>query len=146
MIATVWVLAFAVSCPLLFGFNTTGQVTYSLTPASFLVMMPGGRAAEQNAKHDSVSELNLPAFEGAGGIERCTQPVQRLRSDLCGSVLSFVEGEKIAADDGGKKFLNLPHLSSFQQTGLFLKYCLGSNYKQQAGGEKAAYISLRVWT
>ncbi|MEQ2275726.1 D(2) dopamine receptor A, partial [Xenotaenia resolanae] len=25
MIATVWVLAFAVSCPLLFGFNTTGQ-------------------------------------------------------------------------------------------------------------------------
>lgn len=27
MIATVWVLAFAVSCPLLFGFNTTGKVT-----------------------------------------------------------------------------------------------------------------------
>lgn len=26
MIATVWVLAFAVSCPLLFGFNTTGEV------------------------------------------------------------------------------------------------------------------------
>lgn len=26
MIATVWVLAFTVSCPLLFGFNTTGQV------------------------------------------------------------------------------------------------------------------------
>lgn len=26
MIAVVWVLAFAVSCPLLFGFNTTGQI------------------------------------------------------------------------------------------------------------------------
>lgn len=25
MISVVWVLAFAVSCPLLFGFNTTGQ-------------------------------------------------------------------------------------------------------------------------
>lgn len=31
MIATVWVLAFAVSCPLLFGFNTTGEVA-SFTP------------------------------------------------------------------------------------------------------------------
>lgn len=25
MIATVWILAFAVSCPLLFGFNTSGE-------------------------------------------------------------------------------------------------------------------------
>lgn len=32
MIGTVWVLAFTVSCPLLFGFNTTGQVNI-MTPS-----------------------------------------------------------------------------------------------------------------
>ena len=36
MITTVWVLAFAVSCPLLFGFNTTGQVNNILTSSSCL--------------------------------------------------------------------------------------------------------------
>ncbi len=36
MIATVWVLAFAVSCPLLFGFNTTGEFLYSVSPAQLV--------------------------------------------------------------------------------------------------------------
>lgn len=39
MIATVWVLAFAVSCPLLFGFNTTGQVNNILMPPVMLFRM-----------------------------------------------------------------------------------------------------------
>uniref|UniRef100_A0A4W5NKZ9 D(3) dopamine receptor n=1 Tax=Hucho hucho TaxID=62062 RepID=A0A4W5NKZ9_9TELE len=37
MIATVWILAFAVSCPLLFGFNTSGETLCSISNPDFVI-------------------------------------------------------------------------------------------------------------
>lgn len=53
MIATVWVLAFAVSCPLLFGFNTTGQVT------AFCFHLPVSKSSTHVLSHTTLTSYRI---------------------------------------------------------------------------------------